>query len=227
MQNIKDHFESEAAQFDAIIRRLIPYYEQMLTALVDTLPFPNKTPLSILDLGCGTGAVSLALLKRFPNAQITLLDLSPKMLTIAQKRIPEHNLRRVVESSFSEWSWDAPYEVIASSLALHHLPSDSEKASFYEQIHASLSPGGAFVNADVVLANDTEIQPLYLEKWKEYMSRTTPAEEIETQWLPRYYDEDVPASLAFHLSSLMTAGFRTVDVYWKYYNFAVFGGLKN
>jgi len=227
MQKIKEHFEEEAAQFDAIIRRLIPYYEQMLTALTDTLPFPNDQPISILDLGSGTGAVSLALLERYPNAQVTLLDLSPKMLAIARERIPQRNLKAVIESDFSEWSWDHPYDVVASSLALHHLPSDAEKASFYDQIHAHLTPGGAFVNADVVLASSEQTQLVYLEKWKSFMARSISREEIETEWIPRYNNEDLPTTLSFHLEALQKSGFREVDVYWKYYNFAVFGGLKH
>ena len=122
MQKIKEHFEAEAAEYTTVIRRLIPYYEQMLSALTDTLPFPSDLPLSILDLGCGTGAVSLALLERYPHAQITLLDLSPQMLAIARKKIPPRNLQAVVEGGFSEWVWDSSYDIVASALALHHLP---------------------------------------------------------------------------------------------------------
>lgn len=227
MQNIKAHFEAEAAQFDSIIRRLIPYYEQMLTALVDAIPLAPETRFSVLDLGCGTGAVSLAILKRFPQARITLLDLSPKMLAIARERIPQTNLSQVIESNFAEWNWPDRYDVIASSLALHHLPTEAEKAVFHDRIYAGLQTGGTFVNADVVLAGSARMQDVYLERWKQYMTRTTPIAEVETEWLPRYYAEDIPASLAFHLESLRQSGFQEVDVYWKYYNFAVFGGLKN
>ena len=34
MEKVKQHFEAEAQEFDAVIRRLIPYYEQMLEALL-------------------------------------------------------------------------------------------------------------------------------------------------------------------------------------------------
>ena len=34
MEKVRQHFEEEAHEFDKIIRRLIPYYEQMLDALM-------------------------------------------------------------------------------------------------------------------------------------------------------------------------------------------------
>ena len=38
MEKIKKHFEEEAEQYDGIIKNLIPYYHQMVEAIVNTLP---------------------------------------------------------------------------------------------------------------------------------------------------------------------------------------------
>ena len=37
---VRDHFEAEAHEFDGVILRLIPFYPQMLDALVTSIPFP-------------------------------------------------------------------------------------------------------------------------------------------------------------------------------------------
>ena len=42
---VKDHFETEAKQFDDIIVQLIPYYEQMLQALIDSIPFETESKM--------------------------------------------------------------------------------------------------------------------------------------------------------------------------------------
>ena len=44
--------------FDAIIRRLIPFYEQMINALVLALPCNSSQPIRVIDLGCGTGTIA-------------------------------------------------------------------------------------------------------------------------------------------------------------------------
>jgi S-adenosylmethionine-diacylgycerolhomoserine-N-methlytransferase len=54
---------------------------------------PSTSKLQILEVGCGTGANTLKLLKRFPNAHITALDLSPDMLAIARKKLAPYAQR--------------------------------------------------------------------------------------------------------------------------------------
>jgi tRNA (cmo5U34)-methyltransferase len=45
------------------------------------------------------------------------------------------------------------YDVVLSSLALHHLPTDGDKQHLYRRIYDSLAPGGVFYTADVVLGS--------------------------------------------------------------------------
>ncbi len=63
------------------------------SAAVKLIPFSADKPLQILEVGCGTGTNTLKLLKRFPNAHITALDLSPDMLAIARKKLRAYSQR--------------------------------------------------------------------------------------------------------------------------------------
>ena len=45
--------------------------------------------------------------------------------------------------------------------------------------------------------------------------------EINEKWLPNYYAEDRPISLMGHLDMEKNAGFKDIDIIWKYYGFAV------
>ncbi len=58
MDRVKEHFEGEAQEFDSLILRLIPGYEEMVKALVLAIPDPRTAPLHVVDLGCGTGTVA-------------------------------------------------------------------------------------------------------------------------------------------------------------------------
>ena len=51
-------------------------------------------------------------------------------------------------------------------------------------------------------------------------------EEIDGKWIPKYHTEDRPAKLIDQLAWMLEIGFAAVDVVWKYYNFAVYGGVK-
>jgi trans-aconitate methyltransferase len=48
---------------------------------------PNGNPATILDLGCGPGAQTLALAEALPDASIKAMDLTPQMATEARRRV--------------------------------------------------------------------------------------------------------------------------------------------
>ena len=80
--------------------------------------------------------------------------------------------------------------------------------------------------ADVVLGSGETLQQAYMAKWRDFMKRHVSEEEINSKWLPKYRLEDRPAKLIPQLDWLTHLGFVDVDVIWKYYNYAVYGGRK-
>jgi tRNA (cmo5U34)-methyltransferase len=60
---IKDHFEDEAKIYDEIILKLIPFYNEMLEALINSVPFNEDEKINIIDMGCGTGTIALMMKK--------------------------------------------------------------------------------------------------------------------------------------------------------------------
>jgi tRNA (cmo5U34)-methyltransferase len=226
MSLVKDHFETEATEFDSIILKLIPYYGQMIDALSATIPFSKTDYFDVIDLGCGTGTIAKTIAEQYPNSTITCLDLSENMIEMAKNKLSFHLNTRFLIKNFKYLNFDQKYHVVLSSLALHHLESDGEKKMFYQKIFNNLHKGGVFFNADVILGANQKIQNEYMNKWVHFMKKNIPDNEIENNWLKRYENEDHPSKLSDQLNWLSGIGFRDVDVIWKYYNFAVYGGVK-
>ena len=42
----------------------------------------------------------------------------------------------------------------------------------------------------------------------------------------KYKEEDFPARLLDQIQWLKEIGFKNIEIFWKYYNFSVFGGIK-
>jgi tRNA (cmo5U34)-methyltransferase len=226
MNRIKNHFESEAEEFDSIILKLIPYYSEMVEALALLIPFGRNDSIKVIDLGCGTGTISKSIIEKFPNARITCLDIAENMIGMARMKLNKYENISYSTGDFSSYEFNEKYDVIVSSLALHHLAADNDKKIFYTKIYNALNENGVFYNADVVLGSNDYNQDVYMKKWKEYMNKTVPAEEIDKKWIPKYYEEDRPARLISQLEWLKETGFRDIDIIWKYYDFAVYGGCR-
>lgn len=225
MKNVKDHFEEEAEVFDGLIRTLIPFYEDMIDALVLALPFHEKEKIKVLDLGCGTGNISIKVKERFPNAQITCVDMAENMIKMAKSKLSSYDNIQFKIADFRDLNFREEYDAVISSLALHHL-QDHEKRPFYDDIKMFLKKGGVFYNADNVLGSSFHLNQLYMDKWIEFMLNSHTQEEIDSVWLPKHREEDFPAPLMDHIHWLEDAGFEEVDVVWKSYMFGVYGGKK-
>ncbi|TCW60027.1 methyltransferase type 12 [Treponema sp. J25] len=226
MDRVKKHFEEEAAQYDGIIKNLIPYYHKMVEALVNTLPFDPSLEIQVIDLGCGTGTISRAVKDAYPNAKLTCVDISEKMLKVAAGKLSEVSDAIFIKKNFYDFNFDKNYDAVVSSLALHHLETKEDKLEFYRKIYSCLNDGGIFVNADVVLASTEALQQCYMTQWKNFMLRNVPKDEVDSKWIPAYYEEDRPVSMIEHFEMLKDSGFKIMDVVWKYYNFAVYMAIK-
>ena len=224
MEQIKQHFEEAARDFDRNILKVIPHYEDMLQALIRSIPFKSSAPISVLDVGCGTGRLGQLILETYPEAHLTCLDFSEQMVETAKAKLAGYSQVSYVLQDFRDYEPGELFDVVVSSLALHHLPT-GYKRKFYERVHAGLRPGGCFYNADLVLGSGKHLQSLYMAIWEGFMKHQLDAHEIQ-KTLSIYYEEDQPDMLADQLRWLSEIGYAAVDVPWKHYGFAVYGGAR-
>ncbi|CAA6814601.1 MAG: Protein-N(5)-glutamine methyltransferase PrmC, methylates polypeptide chain release factors RF1 and RF2 [uncultured Thiotrichaceae bacterium] len=77
----------------------------------------NKTEVRILDLGTGSGAISIALASELPSAEIIATDLSEKALIIAKENTARHQIKNI-ELIQSDWYSAIPkqrFDIIVSN----------------------------------------------------------------------------------------------------------------
>lgn len=110
----------------------------------------------VLEIGCGTGAVTGRLLAR--GARVTALDQSPEMLEQARRRIAESapseaEAPRWLERTASEVDTlpRAAFDAVVMSLCLSEMSPD-ERHFVLRRARERLRPGGRLVVADEVRA---------------------------------------------------------------------------
>ena len=225
MSDLKKHFNNEAESFDTRVQKNIPCYDEMLIALINAIPDNKKNP-KILDLGCGTGNITLKALTRFPEAEVTCLDLSENMIEIAKDKLSDYENIEYVIGDFTQMQTDTKYDVILSSLALHHIPNDEEKEAMYKDIYEALEDGGVFYNADVIKANSNYNEELNNRIAINEMKEKGVTDEEIAEHKGKRDANDIPTTLVNHIRMLENVGFKEIDVIWKHYSNAVYGGTK-
>lgn len=108
-----------------------------------------KKDQKVLDIGCGTGLLSLKFLEK-AECFITGIDRSPEMLTIFTEKIKKRGLSERINCKLEDAETlkfnRNSFDVVASTVTLHHLKN---KYSTIKKIHDILKPKGRFVLGDI------------------------------------------------------------------------------
>lgn len=96
-----------------------PSTEVLLEKFFENSGLPQEQAFSFLDLGCGSGAIAIAVLRHYPKAKGVLSDISPAALGITKKNLRHYRLLKraeVIQSNlFERFSKSGKWDVILSN----------------------------------------------------------------------------------------------------------------
>lgn len=118
----------------ALYQRFAGERERPIFDLVARIPL--ERPGRIVDLGCGAGASTAVVARRWPDARILGLDSSPAMLTEARKALPCH---RFDQGDVGNWQAETPFDLVFSNAALQWIEGHRQ---LFPRLMAAVAPGG-------------------------------------------------------------------------------------
>jgi len=144
-----------------------------------------------------------------------------------------HNHNMASNSWSKELAEHGPYDVIISGLAIHHL-THSEKKRIYSEIYDLLNLGGIFLNLESVEAHSTLCDKLnqdyfidnlyhHMKKKKKDLDNT---EMIKNFMNRPNKDYNILAPVEMQTNWLRELGYIDVDIFFKIFKIAIFGGRK-
>ena len=215
---------SLVSDYNDIIARLVSPYPEMVWTLFHYLPNEFQ-PSRILELGCGTGNLTKAIRGKWPAARITAVDESAEMLRLTVKRVGGENLE-ALEARFESLSFaTGSFELITSSLALHHLP-ENDFRKLLSDCGEWLTTGGYIGVLDCVRARSDRLYLKAKQHWIQLAERHgITAEEMREQ-LAHHRTHDHYPVLVDIPGWLEDAGFVDPEILWRNSIWAVWQAQK-
>jgi tRNA (cmo5U34)-methyltransferase len=235
--------EAASERFADLANVFVPARAEQIETICALIPAALDDVFNVVELGAGEGALSQAVLERFPHCRYLALDGSEVMRNRLKLRFA--GLDRHVDVRhflLEDQAWrhglPSPLRCVLASLVVHHLPGEGKRRLFAD-LAARLEPDGALILADLVEPPAPQAARLFAAQWDDTARRQSLEEKGSLEafelfqrdrWnffadpAPDPYDQ--PSPLVDQLIWLREAGFTRVDCFWMRAGHAIFGGYR-
>jgi tRNA (cmo5U34)-methyltransferase len=219
----------------------VPERELLIESFCRLVPAVCEGNL-VVDLCCGDGKLTEAILEAVPDVRLLALDGSEAMLKACAKRTARFGDRvevRWFDLGSADWRrFEQPLPAVFSMFAIHHL-EDNAKRQLFGDLAEALSVGGILAIADLIQPCDAASIQLAAWQWDESVRERSLRLRGDLSGLDAFRaarwnhhalqdpdPADKPASLLDQLRWLEEAGLEKIDVHWMKGGLSLFSGRK-
>jgi tRNA (cmo5U34)-methyltransferase len=219
-----------AGVFDDMVTRSVPFYVEMQRMMAELVADQCGQDGVIYDLGCSTGATLIMMDQTVPqHIKFVGIDDSAPMLDKCRTKLEEMGMKRPFSLEVADLNTGVvPMEdasVVILCLTLQFVrPIAREK--LLRNIHEQLRPGGVLIVIEKILAEETDFNRDFIKYYYNHKRRNNYSEMEISQKREALENVLIPYKLSENITLLKEVGFRTVEVFFKWYNFSGFIAKK-
>lgn len=220
-----EYFGARVAEYDSLVERAVPRYRELLQRLGHYVPDGART---VLELGCGTGNLSLEIAAKLRPGLLVLLDGASEMADLAPRRVraayPGNAVAAVIGRFEALPLAHGAFDLVVSAMSLHHV---RDKALLYEDVFSLLRPGGTFLLGDQMAGATARLHDVNWQAWLAFCRQPGNCSAAETQSLIEHAElHDHYTAVPDHLDLLLRAGFVELDCVWRNWMWGILHARK-
>ncbi len=214
-----------AAVFDDMVRRSVPFYDEVQRMVVEIAASFLKPGDYFYDIGCATGT-TIEMVARattdLENIHFVGIDPSSSMLSQASEKLA--HLENKVKLVKEEVQTLAELENAGVIVVLYTLQfiRPIERLNVLKKIRESLRPGGCVILAEKILADEKFARRLYIDMFHRYKQSTGYSQTEIAKKREALENVLIPFQSKENIELLHQAGFTAVEQAFRWYNFALY-----
>ncbi len=214
--------EKVASVFDDMLDRSVPFYQEMQRMIGEMAVDFASEGSNVYDLGCSTGntlfALDACLHKSIPFIGV---DYSGEMLKRCREKLRAAGVERPLELIQADLNQGV--NIQNASLVMMVLTLQFVRPLYRDKLIKSIRDGmnenGALILVEKVLGEDSMFNRLFIKYYYDLKMRHGYSELEISQKREALENVLIPYKLLENREMLLHAGFRYVDVFFKWYNF--------
>jgi tRNA (cmo5U34)-methyltransferase len=219
-------FDKEVADvFDDMIDRSVPFYKENLNLSINILKNYLNDNDKILDLGSSTGTFLIKLAQFNPTLNLTGIDNSSAMIEKSSKKAKAFGVDiDFVESDFINYPFGMNKLISANYTIQFIRPIKREK--LIQKIYNSLEENGIFLMSEKLISEDKKLNKILIDEYYEYKKEKGYSEYEIAKKREALENILIPYSDMENREMLQNAGFKHIEIIFRWCNFATFLAFK-
>jgi tRNA (cmo5U34)-methyltransferase len=218
-----------AAAFDDMLARSIPQIDVMRDS-VHQVARQHVVPMApIVDLGCSRGGALARFVDEFGvSNRYYGVDVSEPMLAAARERFAKMDGVVQIENRDLRTSYpDVGVACVTTAVLTLQFVPINYRQQIMRQVYGHTLPGGAFVVVEKILGNGARVDDMLVSLYHRFKEQSGGySREAIARKAASLEGVLVPVTAEMNEQMLRSAGFREVDCFWRWMNFAAWVAIK-
>lgn len=222
-------FDKKVVQiFDEHVRQSVPLYDEIHKLIGDISYWFLEELTNVYDIGTSTGE-TLANLRNLhdeKNIQYIGLDTSFDMASRARERLSNYNNVTILNTDVTDSNCSiGNASFITSVLTVQFIPQ-RKRQDLLNKIYVGLNKGGGFILVEKIVGNNARFDEMWIELYHDLKLNNGLSQEEVIAKSRSIRGILRPNTVDENLHMLQEAGFKDIDVFFKWNNFAGFLAIK-
>jgi len=213
-------FNAEVANaFDDMVNRSVPFYQEMQFMSAELTQKFATANSNIYDLGCATGTTLALIMQqiKLPNISYIGYDYSKDMLAKAKDKLKATQVELKCADINTLTKLDNA-SVVLILLTLQFVPTQ-HRAKIVKTIYDGINPNGALIMIEKLTCDNTHLDQIFIDHYYQLKSKNGYSQEEIDNKKQSLQHHLVPKTLKQNTQLLKQAGFQTIEVFFRWYNF--------